>query len=113
MKQSQAITVKEVLVAARWILDNVGWCKGWYAKDAEGVRVWDYCTRSAACYCLMGAVAVVETTPELRNSALDLLAVLVDPVNFASVSIWNDTLDRTKEEVLQIFDQAIKKASQL
>lgn len=29
-------TVKEVLIAAKWILENVGWCQGAYFKDKEG-----------------------------------------------------------------------------
>jgi hypothetical protein len=39
---SQATTVKEVLIAAKWILENRGWCQGYYAKDAMGARVVDF-----------------------------------------------------------------------
>lgn len=105
---SQATTVKEVLIAAKWILENYGWCQGFYAKDAEGQRVYGYHIEGAACYCTLGALNMVETAADgLRAGATDLVIEVIG--NDWIVSDWNDTPGRTKDEVLETFDRAIER----
>lgn len=104
---SKAKTVKEVLVAARWMLENVGWCQGEYQKDREdkyGVPV---------AFCSTGAIYGVdkEGSPSQKDYIEDLaISHLMDEISGGSVITWNDKPERTKEEVLAAFDRAIKKA---
>lgn len=98
---SQATTVKEVLKAARWIIDNVGWCQGYYRKNAQGQDVYD--DSQAACFCSVGALLAVETSNQ------NLTTIAENLLN-KDVVTWNDTPGRTKEEILKGFDLAIQRA---
>lgn len=111
----KAKTVKEVLVAARWIIENVGWCQWHFAKSGDK-EVWmgrrttiEKAAQEAGvskvdCFCALGAINAVEADYDLKRSA----AVVIDNHTGGSVSTWNDTDGRTKEEVLDLFDRAIK-----
>lgn len=103
---SQAKTVKEFLVAAQWILENKGWCQGYYRKNAAGQHV--YVDADAASFCSIGALWAVEAaSPHLLREAETLLSKIVKK----DVIMWNDTPGRTKEEILNVFEQAIKEAT--
>lgn len=92
----------EVLKAAKWLLENVGWIKGRSIK-------WNADNTRALGFCAHGAIVSVEaeTTPVgynvLTMKALDRLcqAVKMDVVNF------NDHPHRSKKQVLAAFDKAI------
>jgi hypothetical protein len=43
----KAKTVKEGLIATKWILENRGWCQTHYHADKNGVRVGDPITDPA------------------------------------------------------------------
>ena len=108
----QAKTVKQVLVAARWILDNVGWCQGSYFKSKDGKRMFNI--REATdvdCVCAMGAILAVETTEELQSQALDLVNDLIVENHYTRyIANWNDESGRTKQQVLKMMDKAIERA---
>jgi hypothetical protein len=88
----KAETVKEVLIAARWILENVGWRQLGrinYPRDYTGPR------------CAVAAILSVETLDGLHDKARACL-----PGDIVSIN------DRgTKEQVFAVFDKAIAKAS--
>lgn len=100
---SQVKTVKEVLIAAKWILENVGWCKGAYAKDKFGDWLVPGEPHEVTCACSSGAIYLVEAPRKLQESAIFLLGTIVN----SHVPTWNDLFSRTKEEVLQAFNKAI------
>jgi hypothetical protein len=105
----KATTVKETLIAARWILDNVGWCQGTLYKDKYGNHL-SFANTITVSACAIGAVFAVDIddTNNSHDKALDLLLEmqLDDSVNLA---MWNDKKGRTKQEVLKLFDRAIEK----
>lgn len=100
---SKAKNIKEVLIAAKWMLENVGWCQGLFSKrDDSG---------SIKAMCLVGAINRVQLTDAgykklLQEKSTTMLSKLLKQ----DVWIWNDTEGRTKEEVISLLDRAIKKA---
>jgi hypothetical protein len=110
---SQAKSVKQVLQAARWIIQNVGWCQNTFFKNKKGNHIYDISsalkTGNVGCACASGAIKLVQTNESLREDARLSLHKVVD---YPSVPIWNDTPGRTKEEVLEAFDKAIARAGQ-
>lgn len=77
---------------ARELIARDGWIKG-FAKNHEG-------------YCVVGAVRFAAhpegNTCRLTYSVLSAIQKLIGPP-----SHWNDKPERTKEEVLQMFDSLI------
>lgn len=108
----KATTVKEVLTAARWIIDNVGWCQKYYYKTKAGLGRFDVSSATDVdCACSIGAIYLTEASPVLQNQALDMFdSTLNDVSGVPFIATWNDKRDRTKEEVLAVFDKAIKRA---
>lgn|SRR5271166_6963361 len=102
---SNASSTKEVLVAARWILENVGWCQGKFSLWEGGKPVG---------FCPVGAVNRVELdllpAAGLKAGALGLLedAMISLAKKKTTVYQWNDDRKRTREQVLKAFDKAIK-----
>lgn len=110
----KAKTVKEVLVAARWIIENVGWCKGEFAKSGDkSVWVGAYTTLEDAAkeaevstvdaFCSLGAINAVDANHFLKEEAARIFHNSVG----GSISYWNDNEKRTKSQVLKAFDRAI------
>jgi hypothetical protein len=84
-----------------------GWCQGDYACDRWGEQI-GATSSGATGFCVLGAVqATGEDFPldqrGLVETILEVVAENHDPVSF------NDHPDRTKEEVLGLFDQAIER----
>lgn len=95
-------TTKEILVAARALIAEKGWCTGVMARDANGHAVGEQ-DSNAACYCVLGALTAANGD-EIPNSVYVAFAY----ANGAeSIVDWNDVKGRTKEEVLEAFDKAI------
>jgi hypothetical protein len=105
----KATTVKEVLIAARDILVNKGWHQGSYGKKMDGENSDDLGDASCVAYCPIGAIFAVEAAYVVQRQAEDLLRKET-PKN--SIVAFNDRGGRTKEEVLELFDQAIEKVGQ-
>lgn len=85
-----------------------GWVQGMPWADKKGNLV----TRSeVACkFCLTGALDMV--APELNDYCF-LRNILKKIVGKNDLEIWNDTSCRTKKEVLDAYDKAIKFAETL
>ena len=115
-----AKTVKEVLIAARWILQNIGWCQGTYTKIAKNSNI----PNMPEAFCAIGVFRYVDVvTPKaylerhhIKNDAvLKLNNVITSTTNYfnlldyvGTVIHWNDKPGRTKREVIKLFDEAIK-----
>jgi hypothetical protein len=87
------MTAHEVLVTARNLLDREGWIQD-YTWTREG-------------RCTVGAVL----TPHLTEGSIEALELFADligcPRDWMAIAHWNDDPDRTKEQVLAVFDTAI------
>ena len=102
----KAKTVKEVLVAARWIQDHLGWSQGHAHRNAAGNPAW--INNDIRSVCLWGAISLVESEDDnLKYQARWAISQAVDSSNAVA---WNDTPGRTKQQVLEAFDKAIEKA---
>ena len=96
------------------------WIKNHYAKAGNGNIIVPN-SRSAKCFCTVGAVAKVcgvspreFDTPTRKtrpyNQAVEFLGELVGERYFHSVAIYNDIPRRTHEQVMKFMDKAIEKA---
>lgn len=96
----KAKTPTEVLKAAKWILENVGWIKD---RDV------DYVNLKPIGFCALGALKEVEREDD--KAALFTLAVarLQDAME-CSVCKFNDSPVTTKEDVIKAFDRAIERS---
>ena len=99
---------KNVLQDARKLLEQ-GWTKGVCARDIDGKPV---NTRDAeACsWCPEGAIYAIEQNWHIVDEALSLLLLLVNRFSnreYDDVDEFNDHPGTTKEDVLELFDQAI------
>lgn len=104
---SEAKTVKEVLIAAKWILENVGWCQGDSKKYASG-EGWSRPFVPVA-FCSLGSIDAVEKTGHMLGEMAREQLRLTIQSNY--IAEWNDNQYRTKEQVVEAFDKAIKRAS--
>lgn len=103
---NQATTLKQFLIATRWIVEHLGWHQGNLYLNAEGKRISvdDPTIRSA---CLYGSMMLVEAPSGIRGSA----AMFLEQLLLATpISAWNDAQDRTKQDVLNLLDEAISRA---
>ena len=117
----KAKSVKEVLIAAKYLLKNVGWCQEYYAKKHDR-DLWinsnsdlkDQFTSQEAKeiigFCSIGAIRAVEATDvKTKLDAIEAIRSVIPP-SYRTITSWNDFSDRTKEQVLAVFDRAIKSA---
>lgn len=103
----RAETVKEVLVAARWILENAGWCQNACAKRRDGFSVSANSTEAVS-FCAIGATYAVECDYSLAERARRRLLEQL-PMNVCNVTVLNDQRGQTKEGILAFYDAAIAK----
>ena len=105
----KAKTVREALVATRWIIDQVGWCQGRLYQAKDGNVIWykgGIIPGNLGACCLEGAMSLVEIDSEYVrfDAGKKIRAIGTD---HTSIHIWNDALGRTKEQVLAMLDQVI------
>jgi hypothetical protein len=89
-----ARTVREVLIAAKWLLEHIGWCQKHFELRHRGKPV---------AFCAVGAIQSVNAKSALRLSVLwiDVMQNIVD---------FNDAPSTTLPMVLARFDEAIARA---
>lgn len=109
---SKAKTVKEVLIAGRWILENVGWCQQSYYKTKAGDERFNIEEATlygdVGCACAIGSIYLVDVSdPNLHGKAVAALEKIADVSNLAN---WNDAPGRTRKEVVKLFSKGINKA---
>jgi hypothetical protein len=108
----KATTVKEVLIATRWIIDNVGWCQyrsfqleGGNSLDAYWMSIEEVLERGVAACCLGGSIRLVEVAD---NALIDEARICIEEALNGYVASWNDQPGRTKQEVLDLLDRVIE-----
>ncbi len=89
----------EVLKAAQWMLENVGWIKGHSVKRDDQNKIIGFCS--------IGALYHVETNRTVRQLAE---ARLGDAMGGSIIS-FNDADETTKRKVINAFKRAIKNGS--
>jgi hypothetical protein len=77
--------------AAADLLETKGWTKGLYAVDEDGEAVAVHSDRACA-FCLIGALA--------RVMDQDPSSVHHEAFPRTSITVWNDRMDRTRDEVV-------------
>lgn len=111
----KAKTPKEVLIAAKWIINNVGWCQESLVRDKQGAWM-DLIpptpsnpdVAKVGAVCLYGSLALVETDEPIRDQATDLVRETLDDYR---LSVFNDASGRTKKQVIALINKAIRKAT--
>ena len=124
MKENPFLTTeikKTVLERARVLVQN-GWVQGVGATDNEGVEC-SILSPEATCFCPSAAIVRVcneyadsgeipyGSVDEVEDAVYDeYLQFVLDGGNWvtcSSIPYWNDKDERTKEEVLSVFDKTI------
>lgn len=91
--------VLKVLRGARKLLTPPGaWMQGRYANKEK------------TCFCVLGALGMVEKGKALDPSDLVIQALHKTRSFYGPVSAWNDRKNRTQADVLALLDKAIAKA---
>ena len=108
------VPVRKILAESKRLLEEKGWTKGVYARDAEGTQV--SCVDSTAtCFCMLGAINRVVNTltgkytrlPAEETFAIDaLVTYLRDSGTATDIPTFNDTVATSVEEVAAAFDKA-------
>jgi hypothetical protein len=96
------VTVASALRAARAKIER-GWCKNDYAVDEEGLSVLPTNPR-ATNFCAVGALRSLGLHIDLFIEAERALS---SQIGWEVVVDWNDKRGRTKQDVLDLYDQAI------
>jgi hypothetical protein len=107
MKQSVAKNSTEVLKAALWMLENIGWTKDKAAEVSHG---------KYKSFCAFGAINMVyvkNNKDVLRDEACKQLKEAMGAEDYADVMndiiLFNDSPTTTKEMVISAFKRAIKR----
>jgi hypothetical protein len=108
---------RKALIAARGFIER-GWTRGWFARTENGKRA-DALYPTATCWCVMGALQrAIDYSVEdddyseytkraaLRYSALASILSKYTPRGRDLLG-FNDSLETTKEDVLNLFDRAL------
>jgi hypothetical protein len=109
---SNATVVSNLLQDARGKLEQ-GWCQKFLAVDGKGCAV-DVNSPNVVAWCAIGSLAAIgsddEAVSPVRSMAYVLLAQALDerlkPIS--TLGAYNDATDRTKEDMLSLFDRAIE-----
>lgn len=97
--KTAAETARDLRIAKGRI--EQGWCQGVLARDGHGEEITPN-HPAAVAWCAFGAIG----TKEDALSQADLFLMKAHGPNTDVVS-WNDAPERTREDVLALFDKAI------
>jgi hypothetical protein len=114
----KAKTVKQALIATKWILGHTGWCRRFYHVDKHGLSLPGYGASALAANlssfelggsCLSGALGLVEYQNQdlNRETYLTVHNAIIDD-NAKSIPNWNDKPERTSQQVLDLLDKLIE-----
>lgn len=92
------------LVLARKKIEQ-GWCKGSYAKDSQGNKVVET-SPDAVSWCAIGAMH--STDPGAFFPITKDHPLCMASRGFRNITYFNDDPRTTKQDVLDLFDRAIK-----
>lgn len=102
------MTIKEILERAKILLTEKGWIQGCYARDING-NVVDTYSENATQFCLMGAIYAAGLFYTKTQGVVFRVTKYI-PKQYSNLVEFNDASNRTKEEVIQLLDCAIKGA---
>lgn len=91
----------EKLLKARERIER-GWCQGSYIRLPNGYMSWNYLSPVACAWCLSGACLAA-------GIEMKIVDTIFIPYVLGNAAHWNDVEGRTKEEVLGLLDQVIKR----
>jgi len=101
----------DVLEAARRLLaDEKNWTKGRLARTSDQVPALVH-GPDASCFCVMGAVehaGGLRTNFDAKDHAVEMLEAVVSEGYYTCIEDFNDADETTHEDVLQLFDRAIR-----
>lgn len=105
------MNVVEVLTEARRKIAEVGWCKGnFVARDEEG-KICAYCAYGAISWSIPLELSQPVRVGVSEGAIGKLKEVLRAEHGFDDyIAEWNDAEGRTKEEVIDLFDEALARA---
>lgn len=98
---SKSKTVEEVLIAAKWLLQNVGWVQNLSIK-------FDHKSGKVIGVCAGEALFAVEAESEIISN--EAILRLGEAIGMRDIVAYNDDPSTTKEEVLAAFDRAIQES---
>lgn len=103
----------DILQKARGLLVK-GWTKGAYARIADNTPV-IFSHSNATCWCMVGALYAANSKFVSNNSTgefygLRYLWAAITLGNESELTHWNDTPERTINDVLDVYDKAIQLA---
>lgn len=107
---SAQVTKKDILVAARGLIENKGWTQYAFARDA-GNEPRGTTDPRASCFCTLGAV--YRAADDLNADDLAPRAILrhlAVQSGYGGIPSFNDDPMTTKADVLSLFDRAIELA---
>lgn len=96
----KAKTSTEVLQAAKWMIDNVGWCKKVFTRTDEKGKVLGMCATQAI-------FSVEVDDAHIRVEAHNRLEKVMD----GSVVGFNDADKTRKRDIIRAFNKAIEKGA--
>lgn len=96
---SQVKTIKEVLTAARWMIDNIGWCQNKSSTQDQNGKYTGFCS--------VGAIWQVEADFTVKQYTFRFME---QHIPGGLIAFWNDQPGRTKTQVLNQFDRMIEAA---
>jgi len=102
----------ELLRNMRSAIDK-GWCQGVSSRNRQGNPVVSY-SDEASHWCLIGSVhaKLPIPSPSIISSIFDIITkLLADRNEKPDLAMYNDNPARTKEEILELLDEAISVAS--
>jgi len=100
------MTPTQILIAAREKIER-GWTQKAYARSEDGSSV-AYNSPDAVCWCPIGAIVAVDSSlGRASDQAVKIFAETVE-TSTSKLTQWNDTPDRTQDEVLIAFGWAIE-----
>ena len=97
------MTIKDILIKAKTILDEKGWCQGKYVHSDGRVCLSESIQQAGGVIGNGGAYYM-----PIGGEALEAHRYLQDFLG-RTVYRWNDDANRTKSEVLALLDDAIAK----
>lgn len=102
-------TPKQNLIVARQLLIDVGWCQRNYQR-VDGNKTIAYCSAGALMEATRNCLIEIDPSNGYAGAATYLRQAIGCPEDMP-ISGWNDHQGRTKEEIIAVFDEAIKLAS--
>lgn len=97
----KAKTATEVLKAAKWIIENVGWCKKDFTKRNKDGKVVGVCATQAIYF------VEIDNDFGVRENARERLQNEMH----SSIVEFNDRPTTRKRDVIRAFNKAIEKGS--